>query len=125
MENRARKALRKKAKKGMVGYPVATIAHYGPTDRKATKMVVSIMTGDTEPETMRKWYSDDTDIRQDAQALAQALAFVRNHDVKSVAMPERIIGCPHEEGIDYPEGGTCSECPFWSNRDCWTGEIIQ
>src|SRR5699024_9537261 len=86
------------AKKGMVGYPVATIAHYGPTDRKATKMVVSIMTGDTEPETMRKWYSDDTDIRQDAQALAQALAFVRNHDVKSVAMPERIIGCPQSPG---------------------------
>jgi len=33
------KSLTKKAKKGFRGYPVATVALYGPTDKKATKLV--------------------------------------------------------------------------------------
>jgi hypothetical protein len=36
-------------------------------------------------------------------------------------MPDRIIGCPHEEGIDYPLGSTCPLCPFWKDKDRWTG----
>jgi hypothetical protein len=35
--------LRRKAKQGFRGYPVATIAFYGPTDTLATKIVVSIV----------------------------------------------------------------------------------
>lgn len=34
--------LNKKARKGGRGYPVATIAFYGPTHRVATKVVVGI-----------------------------------------------------------------------------------
>jgi MFS family permease len=37
--------------------------------------------------------------------------------VRSVAMVDRIIGCPHEEGVDYPEGEECPECPFWRGKD--------
>jgi len=43
---------------------------------------------------------------------------------KSVVMTDRIIGCPHEEGIDY-EGSTCPDCPFWVGRDRWTGKRLQ
>ena len=43
---------------------------------------------------------------------------------KSVVMTDRIIGCPHEEGIDY-EGATCPHCSFWAGRDRWTGERLQ
>jgi hypothetical protein len=42
-----------------------------------------------------------------------------------VAAFDRIIGCPHEEGIDYPEGEICMKCPFWAHRDRWSGEIVQ
>jgi len=52
------------------------------------------------------------------------LRFVREHGVKSIAMMDRIIGCPHEEGKDYPDGEVCPECPFWANRDRWTGEVV-
>jgi hypothetical protein len=52
------------------------------------------------------------------------LDFVKRHDVNDVAMTEHIIGCPHEEGIDYPQGETCPQCPFWAHRDRWTGEVI-
>lgn len=108
----------------MRGYPVATVAHYGPTDKKATKLVVTVMADADDEGEMRKWFAHG-DIRRDAQVAAEVLDFMREHGVKSVAMPDRIIGCPHEEGIDYPEGETCPECPFWKNRDRWTGDTIQ
>ena len=40
-------------------------------------------------------------------------------------MTESIIGCPHEEGKDYPDSQVCPQCPFWGNRDRWTGEIVE
>ena len=50
--------------------------------------------------------------------------FIEQHDVKSVVLSDRIIGCPHEEGIDYPQGEACPRCPFWAIRDRWTGEVL-
>jgi len=44
--------------------------------------------------------------------------------VRSVLITNRIIGCPHEEGIDYPEGDVCPKCPYWAHRDRWTGTTI-
>jgi hypothetical protein len=38
---------------------------------------------------------------------------------RSVVVTQGIIGCPHEEGIDYPVGEQCPRCPFWANRDRW------
>jgi hypothetical protein len=43
MLERARKRLGKRAKKGFRGYPVATIAFYGPDDTRATKLTVGIV----------------------------------------------------------------------------------
>jgi len=40
-------------------------------------------------------------------------------------MTDRIIGCPHEEGIDYPEGQKCAQCPLWASRDRFTHDTIQ
>jgi hypothetical protein len=42
MLERARKTLSKKVKKGFCGYPVATVAFYGPNDTIATKLTVGI-----------------------------------------------------------------------------------
>ena len=121
LKDRARKALAKKAKRGYSGYPVATVAFYGPTDKRATKLVVGVVPYEgAEPEPMRKWFSEG-DLRKDAVVLEEVLALLREHDVKSVAMIDRIVGCPHEEGIDYPEGEPCPKCPFWKGRDRWTG----
>ena len=44
--------------------------------------------------------------------------------MRSVVLGDRIMGCPHEEGVDY-EGDTCPECPFWAGRDRFSGELIQ
>ena len=42
-DNRFLKRLRKKAKKGLRGWPLATIAFYGPNLSQATKTVVGII----------------------------------------------------------------------------------
>ncbi len=31
-------------------------------------------------------------------------------------MTEGIIGCPHEEGADFPSGQECPYCPFWHGK---------
>lgn len=72
---------------------------------------------------MRKWFSDEDDVRRRQDILEDLLAFLAQHGALSVVMTDRIIGCPHEEDIDY-EGPVCPRCPFWANRDRWTGEII-
>ncbi len=61
--------------------------------------------------------------RDDIRVTEEVLAFITEAGAKSVVMTDRIIGCPHEEGIDY-EGATCPACPFWAGRDRWTGERL-
>jgi hypothetical protein len=43
MHDRLFKRLQKKAKKGMRGWPVATIAFYGPDLSRASKVAVSVI----------------------------------------------------------------------------------
>ena len=114
----------KRAKKGFRGYPVGTLAFYGPDDRRATKLVASIVEREgKEPSVMKKWLSEEEDVRNDIEIVEEAAGFLKRHGARSVVMPDRIIGCPHEEGIDY-EGKTCPECPFWAIHDRWSGEVI-
>ena len=119
------KAVQRKAKQGFRGYPVATVALYGPDDRQATKLAVGIVVDESdEPVDLRRWLSEASDLREDPVVEKELVEFIRGHTVRSVVMADRIIGCPHEEGIDYPEGEVCPECPFWAHRDRWTGEVI-
>lgn len=58
--------LRRKAKQGFHGYPLATIAFYGPTATLATKVVVSIVRDEGyNPDPLERWLSEDTDVRSD------------------------------------------------------------
>jgi hypothetical protein len=118
-------ALGKRAKKGFHGYPVATVALYGPDDTRATKLSVGIVPGENaEVADLRRLFSGGSDIRDDVEVAEEVLAFIAAAGAKSVVMADRIIGCPHEEGIDY-EGSTCPDCPFWAGRDRWTGKRLQ
>lgn len=117
------KWLRKKARQGMRGYPVGTIAFYGPDNRRASKAAVTcIRVEGAEPE-LRRWFSETADVRTDETILAEIAAFLKQSSVHSVAMADGIIGCPHEEGVDYPMGESCPHCPYWRGRDRWTGEL--
>jgi hypothetical protein len=117
----ARKTLEKLARKRSRGYPIATVAYYGPTDKFATKVAVGIVDEQEKVIALERWSSTTQDVRQDEGICQQIVGFIERHHAYRVAMVDRIIGCPHEEGIDYPEGESCPLCPFWKGRDRWTG----
>jgi len=122
-ERQAKKWIQKKSKKGMLGYPFATIAFYGPTDKIATKIVIGIHKCDDDPHCELKKIFSEHDIRRDDDVMEDIYNFIKSNNVKSVAMTDRIIGCPHEEEIDYPKGTWCPKCEFWHGRDRWTGNL--
>ena len=113
----------KKTKRGFRGFPVGTIAFYGPDNRRATKLAAAVIAKEDDPPAdLRRYLVDEGDVRQDAAILEEVVLFFEEHGVRTVAMADRIIGCPHEEGVDYA-GPTCPLCPFWAKRDRWTGEV--
>ena len=123
----ARSWVDRKFRPGFRGYPIATIAFYGPDDKLATKVVVSVfLTENNEPDFLERWFAKgDIDVREDLDIGEQILAVHKPHAPRSTVMTEGIIGCPHEEGVDYPEGASCPHCPFWAGRDRFTHERIQ
>src|SRR5258708_33231222 len=102
MEDRFLKRLRKKARKGLRGWPIATIAFYGPNLSQATKVTGGIVpSANAEVEELRDWQGDYGDIRADPGIARQILGFIEKHRVLSVAMTDVVSGCPHHEGDVY------------------------
>ena len=73
------KSLEDMAKKGFKGYPIATVASYGPDDKVATKVSVGIVYSDDEsdPIDMKKWFSDTNDVRRDREINLEILEFIK------------------------------------------------
>ncbi len=113
----------KKRRKGRSQHG-ATLSFYGPNDRRASKVVAAIFKEGTDRIVeLKRWVSGRTDVREDGKIQSEIVAFLKQYDVKNVVCADRIIGCPHEEGLDYPKGEDCPFCPFWAGRDRWTGEM--
>ena len=74
---------------------------------------------------LERLFAEEGDVRTDPAVGGNILRFVVEQGAKTVVMTDRIIGCPHEEGVDYPDGQACPQCPFWAHRDRWTGDIVQ
>jgi len=108
-------------------FPIAAVAFSGPDDQKAAKTVTGIMySADDDAPLVKRWCVDDkADIRDDRKVMAEPEKFLEEHGVKTGGgLWDRMIGCPHEEGIDCPAGEKCPVYPFRANRDRWTGEIL-
>ena len=73
---------------------------------------------------MRTWTTQAVDVRHDPEIAAEVASFMQQHRAKQTVASDRIIGCPHEEGIDYPMGRTCPRCPFWAGIDRFTHEPV-
>ncbi len=58
VQDRFLKRLRKKAKSGLRGWPVATIAFYGPNLSRASKVAVGIIAYEGAESEMRCWRRD-------------------------------------------------------------------
>jgi hypothetical protein len=91
MEDRFLKRLRKKARKGLRGWPMATIAFYGPNLSQATKVTVGIVPSENaEVKELRDWKVDRGDIRGHPDIAREILEFIEKHRVLSVAMTDSI-----------------------------------
>ncbi len=71
-------------------------------------------------EGVESWHLEGAAVRDDPTIHQQIVTLIDRHGVRSVAMTEGPIGCPHQEEIDDPEAGNCPECPYWAGRDRWT-----
>jgi len=105
-------------------YPIGTIAPYGPNNTLATKLVVAVFKkpGQKEPDALHRWITHVGDVRNDPAIAEEVAGFLKSHGVRQTVASDRIMGCPHEEGKDYPLGGICPHCPFWADIDRFTHE---
>jgi hypothetical protein len=94
---------------------------YGPDDTTVTKLVASILDLKTgSAMDLKKWISSDgSDLRRNSKVMAEIVEYFNANKISETIIMPKILGCPHEEGIDYPEGQPCPQCPFWNGKDRW------
>jgi hypothetical protein len=87
--------LPKKAERGFHGYPIATIAFYGPTDKLATKVAVSIILAENhEPDLLERWFSESgLDVRHDLAIGEQVVDYLKTHAVRSTVVADPEVTC--------------------------------
>ena len=96
-------------------YPLGTLIPYGPDLKRATKLTVCIIpTLGAEPTAVQRWHVKTGEIREDSKTALEIEAFFAEHEVVSRLDAPEIMGCEHEEGIDFPLGGFCTKCAMWS-----------
>src|ERR1700687_3490075 len=95
-------------------YPIGTVAMYGPDDKTTTKIAAGVFLHDGAKAIIKRWVA--TDVTTNPKVQQEMKDFFLQHGVKSVAMTEGNMGCPHEEGLDFPQGEDCPFCPFWKGK---------
>ena len=92
-------------------FPLATITYHGPHPDHATKIVVGILKDQDQAPLIKSWTGDN--IAEDVETAKAISLYIQGHDVVRVLTSEWVLSCPHEAGIDYPEGEPCPYCPDW------------
>ena len=95
-------------------YPVGTVALYGPDDKTTTKIAAGVILHDGAEPILKRWVA--TDVTTNPKVQQELKDFFLQHGVGQVAMTEGNMGCPHEEGEDFPHGEDCPFCPFWKGK---------
>src|ERR1700678_2719718 len=83
-------------------FPIGTVALYGPDDKTTTKIAAGVILHDGAEPIMQRWVA--TDVTTNPKVQQEMKDFFLQHGVKSVAMSQGNMGCPHEEGEDFPHG---------------------
>lgn len=95
-------------------YPIGTVATYGPDDKTITKMAASVIPHENAEPIVMRWVA--TDVSTNPRVQQEIKDFFLQHGVKQVAACQGNMGCPHEEGEDFPDGEDCPFCPFWKGK---------
>ena len=84
-------------------FPIGTVAFYGPDDRVTTKITAGVITHLGAEPILRRWMG--TGIKDNARVHREMREFFQEYGVQNVGMSDGNLGCPHEEGEDFPLGG--------------------
>ena len=95
-------------------FPLGTVVYYGPDDKITTKVVAGIIKAEGAEPIIRRWVA--TDVTTSPKVRKEIQKFFQKYGVKSVVATDRNMGCPHEEGEDFPVGGDCPFCPWWKGK---------
>ena len=95
-------------------FPIGTIAYYGPDDKITTKIVAGVIKKEGAEAIIKRWVA--TDVTTSPKVQKEIARFFKKYGVQRVGMSEGNMGCPHEEGEDFPVGGDCPFCPFWKGK---------
>jgi hypothetical protein len=95
-------------------FPIGTIALYGPDDKTTTKIAAAVIHHEGAEPILMRWVG--TDVATSPRVQKELQEFFEQHGVQSVAMSDTNMGCPHEEGEDFPLGEDCPFCPFWKGK---------
>src|SRR5262249_29248237 len=100
--------------KGPPKYPLGTVAFYGPDGETTTKITAAVIRHEGAEPVLEQWVGMDVTTSPKVQRELQG--FFERHGVEQVAMSGGNIGCPHEEGEDFPVGQDCPFCPWWKGK---------
>ena len=110
--NQYQQHFRKAIQKG--NYPIGTISYYGPDNQTVTKIVAAVLPDKETNPILKKFIGEG--VAKNPEVAAAIGVFFQEQQVQNVVMTEGIVGCPHEEGVDYPSGESCPECSFWAEN---------
>jgi len=57
-----------------------------------------------------------SNVTEDPKVPMQIAEFLSSYQIKKTVFVEGNMGCPHEEGEDFPVGEDCPFCPFWAGK---------
>ncbi len=95
-------------------FPLGTIAHYGPDDKQTTKIVAAVFLHSTAEPILRRFVGSK--VKEQPKVQLEIVEFFSSYQVKQTGFVDGNIGCPHEEGEDFPVGEDCPFCPFWAGK---------
>jgi len=95
-------------------YPLGTVAHYGPNDKHTTKIVVGVFLHSTAEPILRRFVGSK--VKQDPKVQLEIVRLFSIYRIKETVFVDGNLGCPHEEGEDFPVGEDCPFCPFWAGK---------
>jgi hypothetical protein len=95
-------------------FPIGTIAYYGPNDKTTTKIVAGVIKEEGAEAIIKRWVA--TDVMTNPKVHKEIERFFKKYGVTQVGMTDGNLGCPHEEGQDFPVGGNCPFCPWWRGK---------
>lgn len=100
--------------RGQAEFPLGTVACYGPNATVTTKIVAAVILHEGAEPILERWVG--TGVKDNPKVRRQLAEFFQRHGVNSVAAADGNLGCPHEEGEDFPAGEDCPYCPYWKGK---------